>query len=801
MNKYLILAIACMLLLPNLANARTHTIVEKSSYGTGLYISGVRSGNYVFVNNSQSKIDVLDLSDTSKISLFSSIEAPCSVYDLAIDGNILAAACNFDIHFYDVSDVANPVLVGSFNNDGAWIDYLILQNNRLYLASGSSDIVVYDTTDTNNLVELARTALTAYTRIKLYKEGDFLYTLASLNNVGIYDVSDNSSIALVSEYDDTNKQFFDAAIIDNTLYLSHFSGLQVIDIEDRSSPLFIRNVTPTPNSGTFGSSWSLLKDMDKLFLGTQQGEVVQFDLSDPHNPVDLTFYSIDSNWIVDMMWFNNNIITFSGYGGLSIADFSDTNNILPLAGYNQSMGPTAIAIEDNRVVVTNNGPLFHLMDLDDELGFTEVNRLTITASRGAAALKGDLAWLGSYTSVESYDITDFESPINIGTVETNTNSSIKVTKHEGDFLYVGTYSGDVYVYDLSTESPILVSTINLGVDPDTSRDRIIEDIKPHGNYLLIATRYDDLVVVDISDLNDPSEIGSYLWETGNVPQLEVVRNTLYLTNSNGLLLVDLTDINNPISLGSRGSYGVLRAIAVVDDKSLLMSGSNGLYYLDTSDEINPIEIHSLLGTDFLTSLAYDNGTIVAASITDHTINAFQLNSAPVSTDSVSIAVANSVFSGLLDSEDPEGDSISYSLNIDVTNGTLVINDDGSFDYTPNTDFIGSDSFQYTAQDAHGGSSTATVSITVESGYDHIFEASENTMFFGQVTETGLEGDKFRFKIIVAPTNGKIIFNKDGTFKYIAKTNFVGEDGFEYIANNGTETSENKTVKINIHSID
>jgi hypothetical protein len=47
-----------------------------------------------------------------------------------------------------------------------------------------------------------------------------------------------------------------------------------------------------------------------------------------------------------------------------------------------------------------------------------------------------------------------------------------------------------------------------------------------------------------------------------------------------------------------------------------------------------------------------------------------------------------------------------------TNGTVVNNGDGTFDYTPNPDFNGSDSFTYTIDDGDGGIATATVNVTV-----------------------------------------------------------------------------------------
>ncbi|MEO1331749.1 MAG: Ig-like domain-containing protein, partial [Pseudomonadota bacterium] len=68
---------------------------------------------------------------------------------------------------------------------------------------------------------------------------------------------------------------------------------------------------------------------------------------------------------------------------------------------------------------------------------------------------------------------------------------------------------------------------------------------------------------------------------------------------------------------------------------------------------------------------------------------------------------------LANDSDVDGDALTAVLGTDVTDGTLTLNADGSFDYTPDADFNGSDSFTYTVSDGQGGTSTpATVTITV-----------------------------------------------------------------------------------------
>jgi VCBS repeat-containing protein len=68
---------------------------------------------------------------------------------------------------------------------------------------------------------------------------------------------------------------------------------------------------------------------------------------------------------------------------------------------------------------------------------------------------------------------------------------------------------------------------------------------------------------------------------------------------------------------------------------------------------------------------------------------------------------------LLNDTDPEGDPLTALLVSDVSNGTLTLNADGSFSYTPDADFTGTDSFTYKANDGELDSDPATVTIIVQ----------------------------------------------------------------------------------------
>ncbi|HEY9079629.1 tandem-95 repeat protein [Magnetovibrio sp.] len=91
-----------------------------------------------------------------------------------------------------------------------------------------------------------------------------------------------------------------------------------------------------------------------------------------------------------------------------------------------------------------------------------------------------------------------------------------------------------------------------------------------------------------------------------------------------------------------------------------------------------------------------------------------VNVAPVAEPGTMIVAEDNVFSGQLSASDLEGGKLTFDLADDgaPSNGTVTINPDGTFTYTPNADFGGSDSFTYMVTDDAGAMAMATVSVTI-----------------------------------------------------------------------------------------
>src|SRR5439155_5426721 len=101
--------------------------------------------------------------------------------------------------------------------------------------------------------------------------------------------------------------------------------------------------------------------------------------------------------------------------------------------------------------------------------------------------------------------------------------------------------------------------------------------------------------------------------------------------------------------------------------------------------------------------------------------------------------------------DVEGDSLSAVLVSGPAHGTLTLHADGSFAYTPNANYNGSDSFTYKANDGSLDSNVATVTLTltpvndaplVDAGPDQTVNEGSTVAFHG--TASDVDGDPLTY---------------------------------------------------------
>ena len=94
---------------------------------------------------------------------------------------------------------------------------------------------------------------------------------------------------------------------------------------------------------------------------------------------------------------------------------------------------------------------------------------------------------------------------------------------------------------------------------------------------------------------------------------------------------------------------------------------------------------------------------------------------------------------LANDTDPNNRALTAALVAGPAHGTLSLNGDGSFTYTPATNFVGTDSFTYDATDGLATSSAATVTLTVTSAAQATFVKADFTTSGNWIGVYGSQG--------------------------------------------------------------
>jgi VCBS repeat-containing protein len=155
--------------------------------------------------------------------------------------------------------------------------------------------------------------------------------------------------------------------------------------------------------------------------------------------------------------------------------------------------------------------------------------------------------------------------------------------------------------------------------------------------------------------------------------------------------------------------------------------------------------------------------------------------------------------------DPDNDELDASVESNVSHGTLTLLPSGAFEYTPDANYCGPDSFSYSVNDGMYDSDVAIVDINVicvndpPVADDANATTTEDTAVSGQVSSSDVDGPSATYALGGGASNGAAVVNADGTFTYTPNANHCGSDSFTFTVSDGT-ASDTATVSVTINCV-
>jgi hypothetical protein len=161
--------------------------------------------------------------------------------------------------------------------------------------------------------------------------------------------------------------------------------------------------------------------------------------------------------------------------------------------------------------------------------------------------------------------------------------------------------------------------------------------------------------------------------------------------------------------------------------------------------------------------------------------------------------------GVLANDLPAGGALSAVVATGPAHGTLALNANGSFTYTPSPGYSGSDAFTYRVNDGSIDSNAATVALTVHpvddppSCSDATLVTEEDVAGSTDPVCSDVDGGTASYTIVAQPAHGTAAV-VGGRLGYTPGPDFFGPDAFTYRADDAGGASNVATVSVTVNPV-
>lgn len=147
-----------------------------------------------------------------------------------------------------------------------------------------------------------------------------------------------------------------------------------------------------------------------------------------------------------------------------------------------------------------------------------------------------------------------------------------------------------------------------------------------------------------------------------------------------------------------------------------------------------------------------SSAILLTACDDDDYMAPEMNEAPVASKLTIMTETDTPVMDQLQADDPNDDTLTFSIVTEPESGMVELSSDGSFTYTPSKEFTGDDVFTFVASDGNLASEPAMVDITVNIKQE-VFSSYSREAYSkpSDAEASGVNGREFTFDVNTTDT--------------------------------------------------
>jgi RHS repeat-associated protein len=423
---------------------------------------------------------------------------------------------------------------------GGWISDVTVSGDYAYVGEGQ-DLVVLDITDAANPKDVGKISMPGLvTDIAI--SGNYAYitrgtnSIYGVNGLSVVDISNPLALKTVGSYQYPRDYVSSITISGDYAYLACLTGLEILDISNPSTPIFVGKyynqygVTDVAVSGNYA------------YVATTYGVVI-VDITDPTSPKGVGGYNASNKYVNEVAVSGNYAYASVSEVGLVILNI--TNSSSPTFAGSYACRAYDITLVDNYAYVADNSNGLLILDVTNSSSPTLVGNYAgranyVTVSGNYAYVVAD-SGVGNDPDLSIIDITNKSSPMLSGTYDTI--NEVRNVFVKDNFAYIPDAKKGIIIIDITdTSSPKLAGRYPIGSP--------IASYVVSNNYAYLVCVNGSLVIVDISNPSSPKFVSSFSTGFSSGGSVFLEGNYAYLGYNMGLAIIDISNPSSPKLVGS-----------------------------------------------------------------------------------------------------------------------------------------------------------------------------------------------------------------------------------------------------------
>ncbi|MGY5861984.1 MAG: hypothetical protein RTU09_06380 [Candidatus Thorarchaeota archaeon] len=522
------------------------------------------SGDYAYVADSISGLQVINITNPSQPSLASSYDTPGDARGVFVNGDYAYVAdVGWGLQVINITNPLQPSLAGSYNTP-SFAYGVFVSGNYAFVADSSSGLQVINIINPSQ-PSLAGSYDTSGQALGVFVSGDYAYIADDTSGLQVINITNPSQPSLAGAHNTPDNALGVFVCGDYAYIADDTSGLQVINITNPLQPSLAGSYD-TP-----GAAFAVVVSGDYAYVADWFSGLQVIKIADYITPSSVGSYNTP-NMALSVFVSGDYAYVADWISGLQVINITNPSQPSLAGSYGTLDHAFSVFVSGDYAYVAIGSLGLQVINVTDPSQLSPVGSYNTPSMAYDVYVSGDYAFVADVSSgLQVINITDPSQPSLADSY--NTPDRAFGVFVSGDYAYVA--DGDSGLQVINITDP---SHLSLAASYDTPDEAY--NVFVSGDYAYVADYDSGLQVINITNPSQPSLAGSY--NTPNAARDVFVNGDYaYVADmDSGLQVINVTDPSHPSPASSYNTPHLAHGVYVSGDYAYVADGTSGLQVVE-----------------------------------------------------------------------------------------------------------------------------------------------------------------------------------------------------------------------------